>query len=385
MSKNILILTSRYHPYFSGPALQARQINSILEKKKFKIKILTQNYGQHLEIDSNVLLKPSVKFNKFIGNKLRYMFWAISSSLFIIKNKKNISVIHSLDLFYPTTIFSIIARLCKIPIIAKSSIDGVYSKKGFTGNLKRYFYKKNLIIVSISNNTKNELLRYGFPINKIRSIPNGVDLMKHYKPSKELKRIMRNKYNISMNSFVCIYTGSLNLRKRVIDLLEVFSLFCDKVDEAIFVIAGSFQDYEYTTLVNKFIIDNALKDKVLMIEHTSQVDELYKISDIFLFASQNEGLPNSLLEAMASGLPVITRDISGCNDLIENGINGYLIANNNQFKDSFLERLFSIYNNPKLQLTMSNKNEQKIRKHFNIENIATEYQKLYLSVSKQKN
>ena len=59
-----------------------------------------------------------------------------------------------------------------------------------------------------------------------------------------------------------------------------------------------------------------IADKVLFAGYRTDILEIYKACDIFLFTSRQEGLPVSIMQAMASGLPVIASDIRGNNDLL---------------------------------------------------------------------
>lgn len=64
---------------------------------------------------------------------------------------------------------------------------------------------------------------------------------------------------------------------------------------------------------------------MILTGYRTDVAAFYHMADIFLFPSYREGLPVAVMEAMASGLPVIATDIRGSRDLIEDGVNGVLL------------------------------------------------------------
>ena len=77
----------------------------------------------------------------------------------------------------------------------------------------------------------------------------------------------------------------------------------------------------------------------------------YQMADAYIFPSRFEGLPTSLMEAIATGLPCVVSDIGGCQDLIQEGINGYLVHPENP--ELMAERLLDILADEELTLKLS--------------------------------
>ena len=65
------------------------------------------------------------------------------------------------------------------------------------------------------------------------------------------------------------------------------------------------------------------------------------MADVYIFPSRHEGLPTSLLEAMSSGLPAVTSDIGGCEDVIKNDVNGYRVYSEDA--DAFAEKISILF------------------------------------------
>lgn len=106
------------------------------------------------------------------------------------------------------------------------------------------------------------------------------------------------------------------------------------------------------------------------------IGEIYKNSDLFLFPSQREGLPVPLMEAMASGLPVVCSDIRGNKDLIENGKGGYLVNPNDA--DEFLKCINILLNDTEERLRMATHNMITIES-FKISEAIEKIQDIYLT------
>lgn len=106
----------------------------------------------------------------------------------------------------------------------------------------------------------------------------------------------------------------------------------------------------------------------------SDVNELLKISNIFLFTSLQEGLPRSLMEAMASGLPCVVSDIRGNRDLIIEGKGGYLVKKNDV--NEYAKRINELIQNRGIQKQMSENNLKRIL-DFDINKVSKEIKRIY--------
>lgn len=80
----------------------------------------------------------------------------------------------------------------------------------------------------------------------------------------------------------------------------------------------------YRPVVEHLISINDLTNDVLLLGQRDDVPSLLRSADVFVFCSRTEGLPNSLLEAMAAGVAVVTTNVPGCRDVIQDGHTGLL-------------------------------------------------------------
>lgn len=123
-----------------------------------------------------------------------------------------------------------------------------------------------------------------------------------------------------------------------------------------YVIAGQgrLKNY-YDDLAEKYQISN----RVHLVGYRSDITELYSIADIFCFPSLREGLPVSLMEAMAVGLPVVCSDIRGNRDLVEDGKGGFLVRN--QSIEDYVDKIRTLIEEPHLRETMGKYNIEKVK------------------------
>jgi glycosyltransferase involved in cell wall biosynthesis len=97
----------------------------------------------------------------------------------------------------------------------------------------------------------------------------------------------------------------------------------------------------------------------------------YKRSNLFLFPSRHEGMPNAVLEAMASGLPVIASRIAGNEELVLNDKTGLLVET--EKVDELRNALHKLLNNASLRQKMGRASRLRVEEHYSWENTAKQY------------
>ncbi|WP_277585646.1 glycosyltransferase family 4 protein [Psychrobacillus antarcticus] len=111
----------------------------------------------------------------------------------------------------------------------------------------------------------------------------------------------------------------------------------------------------------KYVQEQNLGDKVTFLGNHSNVSELLKDADIFVLTSAWEGLPLSILEAMAHGLPIIASNVGGVKEAVRNSENGFLIEHN------LPELLTTLIENPSLRKSMGKKSREIYEASFTFE------------------
>ena len=196
----------------------------------------------------------------------------------------------------------------------------------------------------------------------------GIDVNKFANPgvTKEQKR---EELGIPQDAKLLISVGELNKNKnhetviRAIKDLDVY-----------YIIAGRGDLHDYL----QYLIDELnLSDRVKLLGQRTDVAELYVAADIFVFPSFREGLPVSLMEAMAAGLPCITSKIRGNVDLIVENEGGFLCSPAGA--DAFAEAIDNFCNNSELKEKMSTFNLKYV-KNFDISVVEEEIEKIYKEV-----
>jgi len=192
-------------------------------------------------------------------------------------------------------------------------------------------------------------------------IQNGVDTQKFFPLEDMQKKELRNKLDIDNDKKVFISVGSLIARKDMSTIIEGFKKYNDK--NSLLLIAGDGVERE--------MLQNISNESVRFLGNISNVVEYLQISDCFVSASLAEGLPNTVLEAMACGLPTVLSNIPSHLELYE-GEKG------NFFKikdiDGFSALLQEVSKDLQLQKDIS---LRLVQQNFSAKAMSEKYQRVY--------
>ena len=113
------------------------------------------------------------------------------------------------------------------------------------------------------------------------------------------------------------------------------------------------------------IADQKLSDRVLLLGERHDVQNLLQIADVFVLASDTEGLSRSILEALSAGLPVVATRVGGNHDLVENEQNGYLVPLDHI--EQLGQRVAAILTDDSLRQKLGNNSKNKARQQFSVD------------------
>ena len=213
------------------------------------------------------------------------------------------------------------------------------------------------------------LLKYGAKKNKIVVIPNGMDNLLY----KKIKNNdFRKKIGISGKDRLVLFFGRLNPTKGVDKLVQVAEEITKERKNIYFVFRGPDEGMKY-------IVENAVKKNknIILVKETrdkKEVARTYQSADIYVLPSYREGLPLTLFEAMASGLPIVASPVNGVPYEIKEPENGFLV----KYGDlkNLKKRILQILDDKKLAKKISENNQIK-SKNYDWDLIYKKTMKLY--------
>jgi glycosyltransferase involved in cell wall biosynthesis len=193
-------------------------------------------------------------------------------------------------------------------------------------------------IIAVSHFTKWELTNYyKIPPGKIKVIHNGVDTHK-FQPAQDKRRI-KQELGFSPDDIAIVSVGRLYARKGLFTLIESMPAVVKRFPKAKFIVSGKGQSDEMHKLIgyaekigvrNNLVFTGYYPDKKLPL--------LYQAADVFAFSTFYEHHPFAVLEALSTGLPVVTTWVGGIPETIQNGKNGFLVEpfNAKHFSDKII-------------------------------------------------
>lgn len=302
------------------------------------------------------------------GRKYLLLFSAICKILIAkIKYKVDLAHIHmaSYGSFYRKSILINLCRILKIKIIIH--IHGACFNKFYNGVLdkkKKYIIKtlnKAEKVIVLSESWK-EFFKDIIEENKIEVLYNSVKI-----PEKETKS--------RKEGHTALFLGRIGERKGVYDLLKVAS----KVPNIKIIIAGDGETEKARSIVKEQNLENVTI--LNWIDEKEREEYLNKV-DMYILPSYDEGLPMSVLEAMSYSLPVITTNVGGIPELIEDGTNGILI--NPGDREALEKAILKISNDEKFRKQLGKNAYNTINKKFNLNKYLEKLNEIYLQI-KYKN
>lgn len=222
--------------------------------------------------------------------------------------------------------------------------------------IEKYMSKYTDVLITINNEDYN-LAKNKFRANKVEYINGvGIDLKKINSVSIN-KTKKRKDLEIKYDDIVFLSVGELNYNKNHIESIKAVNNIYNKKNIK-YLICGVGPN---ENKLRKYIEDNKLTNNVKLLGYRDDIIEIMKSSDIFLFPSKREGLPVSVMEAMACGLPVICSNIRGNKDLIDD-CKGGIIVNNNKCRDYF-DSIKKLTSDVELQREYGKYNKEKIKEY----------------------
>lgn len=250
-------------------------------------------------------------------------------------------------------------------VIAKTKPDVIISFREPTGRLLLGAIQTDIPVISMLHNDPDEIFAKSPEKEKnalLRSrwiqvlIPSFINKAEKYLPYDRFVYIPNSvpvpqfKVDLCKNKETYIITnvGRVTGRtKRQHLLVEAFSRIANEYPEWNVHIRGAMYDKPYVTMLKRLINKKGMEKRIFLKGTTTDMDSVWKETDVFAFPSHHEGFPLALTEAMSVGLPAVGyKNCPAVNELIKNGENGFLAEDG---IESFSEALKKIIENKSLR------------------------------------
>lgn len=251
--------------------------------------------------------------------------------------------------------------------------------EGRLGDVMKRFNRRFTAITAPSNSIIDMVVNnFDGPKDRAFSIHNGVDLATYGKqevPSDSIKK----KLGLPLDKTIIISVGWLRPGKGHEYVIKAMANM-ENNSAYVFVILGEGPDRERLL---KLADDLGVGANVQLVGMQNNVSEWLSVSDIAISASFSEGLSNALVEAAASGLPIIATNVGGNPEVVEDGYNGILIDPKDYL--SIKHAIEYICKKDTHMLEMGENSRKKAEKEFSIHGMVKSLENLYLDISGMSN
>jgi glycosyltransferase involved in cell wall biosynthesis len=240
--------------------------------------------------------------------------------------KHNINLIHSHD--YKSDLFAYLVRCLfwrrHLPILCTAHGWALLGARGAVyRHLDLFLLRRFDHVLSVSHATKKELVASGVPASSISVLHNAID------PEAWAHRWPLSAYQIAVQPEslfpVVGYVGRITPEKDLHTWLHVAALVAQQFPNAHFALVGDGKDEVLLHDLQCLAKTLGIAEQVVFHGYQEDLSSYYATFDLFLLTSVTEGLSNSLLEAMAMGLPTVVTQVGGNEELVENGYTGYIL------------------------------------------------------------
>ena len=325
----VLMVTGAYYPEVSGGGVQCRQlVLALRDRMTFTVLTTTTALASGEEIVDGV---PVVRVAVAAGRRGSMLRAAVLMVRAFFRLRHRFQIVHLHGFSRKTILLVMLARLFRRRLILKFGSVGMDDPVAVRarGWLDAWAYRQVDLYVCVSQRQEALYRATGSPPERFRLIPNGVDLAR-FRPAVESERAaLRTRFDLSADAAVVLFVGFFSAEKRPNVLFAAWRrLACPSVLVFVGVTSGPY--YEIDSSLAREMRDEAERrgviERVRWVETTTEIEEWYRAADVFVLTSSREGLPNALLEAMATGLPCVASRLPGVTDIvIEHGTNGLLV------------------------------------------------------------
>jgi len=328
-TKRILIFAAYFYPHVGGYGENIYELSRRLGKKRYEIDVITCNTerASAREAVDGICIHRLPSWNILGGTypipKPTVTTFKILSELLI----KKFDVINTQTRFFSTSLLGLIfAKIRRRPLIhtERGTRHSILSNKLVESLGKVYDHTVGSLIIKSARRNIGvsaavcDFLKHLGAKNTI-AIPNGIDTNVFRKVKTDLTK------SLGLNGAIVItFVGRLIYAKGVQDLISAFPMIKEAIPNVKLLIVG---DGPYRRQLEELAVGTGWSKDINFLGQKSreQIIEMLSVTDVFVNPSYSEGLPTSVMEAAAIGVPIVATDVGGTREIIEHGKTGWLI------------------------------------------------------------
>lgn len=235
----------------------------------------------------------------------------------------------------------------------------------------RRLAKKTTLVTTVAKHLVHDLMaQIGVPEEKILTIYNGIDASL-FQVDVDRKSLLKE-LGVSSSDKIVGILASLTEAKDHATLLNAFAQVVSKVPESVLLICGA---GPLETTLKEQAESQGLIQRVRFLGVRRDVANLLKVFNVFVLSSVREGLPVSILEAMAAGCPVVATNIPGNAELVEHGRSGLLVSP--RHPEKLAESIVRVLQDTEFSKMLAETGRKRVAEEFSFDAMIRSYLSLY--------
>jgi glycosyltransferase involved in cell wall biosynthesis len=330
----VMMITGSYFPEKSGASLQCRNlIRSLRDQAAFTVLTTSTDASLpwHSTVDDipvrRITVDPASRASKAIAIE------RMASSF--IELAADVDIVHLHGFSQKSVLVIALARLLGKRIAIKLTSLGHDDPESIRSRSRMRWaaYRQADAFIGVTPRFAEGFAASGLERQRFVFIPNGVDLAR-FKPAPPAVRAeFQRQLRIPMGEPVVLFVGFFSREKNPDVLFDAWLSLRQRGVKSSLVFVGATRGtyYEIDAGMVQRIASKAeqasVRDRVMFVESADDIEDYYRAADVFALPTAREGLPNVLLEAMASGVPPVITSLPGVTDwIVAPGVNGELVA-----------------------------------------------------------
>jgi glycosyltransferase involved in cell wall biosynthesis len=378
----VVFLTLYYPPLYSGAALQAISLIRALRAHGVEITVVTAYPGPPPSGGDEAAGAGVrvVRVRTPRSTHARQLVLGARAAWRLLRSS-DWDVLHLIGPSYAALLPACVARVRGRPVLTKTTLlaadGGRAANPGvpLLRRVRRWIYRMSGAVVALSDALERQVREEAGDGVRIAKLPNGVDLDFFRPGSPAERKEARRTFSIADDAFAIACCGEIHRRKRAAVVVAAAGRMRHQPTHV--VLAGpSGNDPDYDRELEQAI---AACPQGVAVSRTGTVPperiaELLRAADAFVLASRSEGMPNSLLEAMASGVASVASDIPGSRDVLQHG-GGRLFPLDDV--DGLAQVLDGLAGDAARREQLATEGRAVVAERFSLESVAARYLALY--------
>ena len=382
------MVTGAYIPELSGDGLQCRSLTKVL-KESADFLVFTTTTRPTLpeaeEIDGVPVFRVPVNPSRF-ASKLAGL-WRFT--MLFATHRQRFSIVHLHGFSQKSILCMALAAVFRKAVVIK--LTGVNFDDPIAirrrGRWAYWWYSRAALFIGVSPQFQLLYDQAGLPRQRFTMIPNGVDVTR-FRPGRSGEcEVTRRRFSLPPTGSVVLFVGFFSVDKCPDVLFEAWLRATEGLttQATLFFVGATRSKYHEISspLVERIRRESTLLEgtnrRVVFLESILDVEEVYKCADVFVLPSIREGLPNALLEAMASGLGCIASRLEGVTDsIIQDRVNGRLVEPTNV--EELANVLQELLGQPEVVTDMGCRARQTVEMQFNLRETGQKHLAAYRSL-----